>query len=115
MIRRPPRSTLFPYTTLFRSVAERPARTRSSCISATRGRGRVPTAPRGPEPPALTRVGPGLLCGLRRIHLLGRWVNKGKRKGRGFSPRAGEYAPLLPSATVIMRTLSVYENVLHHL
>src|SRR3712207_7393066 len=26
MIRRPPRSTLFPYTTLFRSVLERPAR-----------------------------------------------------------------------------------------
>src|SRR5687768_17781402 len=25
MIRRPPRSTLFPYTTLFRSVAEHPA------------------------------------------------------------------------------------------
>src|SRR2546429_4028038 len=25
MIRRPPRSTLFPYTTLFRSVARRPA------------------------------------------------------------------------------------------
>ena len=51
----------------------------------------------------------------RRIYLLGRWVNKGKRKGRGFSPRPGEYAPLLPSATVIMRTLSVYKNVLHHL
>jgi hypothetical protein len=41
--------------------------------------------------------------------------NKGERKGRGFSPRAGEYTALLPSATVIMRTLSVYENVLHHL
>src|SRR5258708_37689067 len=26
MIRRPPRSTLFPYTTLFRSVSERPHR-----------------------------------------------------------------------------------------
>src|SRR2546426_2410813 len=28
MIRRPPRSTLFPYTTLFRSPDERPARAR---------------------------------------------------------------------------------------
>src|SRR6266511_3178835 len=28
MIRRPPRSTLFPYTTLFRSADERPARLR---------------------------------------------------------------------------------------
>src|SRR2546421_6051044 len=26
MIRRPPRSTLFPYTTLFRSIVDRPAR-----------------------------------------------------------------------------------------
>src|SRR2546427_7536804 len=26
MIRRPPRSTLFPYTTLFRSIGERPCR-----------------------------------------------------------------------------------------
>src|SRR5215211_3514250 len=51
---------------------------------------------------------------LPRNPILGRWVNKGKRKGRRFSPRAGEYAPLLPSATVIMRPLSVYENVRHH-
>src|ERR1051326_2951495 len=36
MIRRPPRSTLFPYTTLFRSVHER----------------RRPTRPRGAEPGA---------------------------------------------------------------
>src|SRR3712207_6883307 len=28
MIRRPPRSTLFPYTTLFRSIGENPARLR---------------------------------------------------------------------------------------
>src|SRR5437588_6293322 len=30
MIRRPPRSTLFPYTTLFRSVAQKAASARSS-------------------------------------------------------------------------------------
>src|SRR2546426_8435835 len=30
MIRRPPRSTLFPYTTLFRSTGERPRRALSS-------------------------------------------------------------------------------------
>src|SRR5256885_11517865 len=35
MIRRPPRSTLFPYTTLFRSLSRRGARFRSLC------RGRV--------------------------------------------------------------------------
>src|SRR5256885_12730138 len=33
MIRRPPRSTLFPYTTLFRSQARRPS---SICVSARR-------------------------------------------------------------------------------
>src|SRR5215813_14851045 len=31
MIRRPPRSTLFPYTTLFRSLGARPSSTLSSC------------------------------------------------------------------------------------
>src|SRR2546427_6612021 len=31
MIRRPPRSTLFPYTTLFRSMRQSPPRSASSC------------------------------------------------------------------------------------
>src|SRR2546428_2006270 len=38
MIRRPPRSTLFPYTTLFRSRASRP-------LLADDGRGRRPALP----------------------------------------------------------------------
>src|SRR5258708_29590362 len=38
MIRRPPRSTLFPYTTLFRSHPVDPSPTRESC-RRTRGRG----------------------------------------------------------------------------
>src|SRR3712207_9070605 len=36
MIRRPPRSTLFPYTTLFRSEGGRLSRSVSACV-ATRG------------------------------------------------------------------------------
>src|SRR2546427_4221942 len=36
MIRRPPRSTLFPYTTLFRSRASRPPGTASSCGRSAR-------------------------------------------------------------------------------
>src|SRR2546422_8585491 len=40
MIRRPPRSTLFPYTTLFRSEVPRPAG------AVGRGRGRAPPRPR---------------------------------------------------------------------
>src|SRR3712207_8689416 len=50
MIRRPPRSTLFPYTTLFRSTAlpcgESRRRARSTPPSgASRDRGSPPTAP----------------------------------------------------------------------
>src|SRR5256885_9940616 len=33
MIRRPPRSTLFPYTTLFRSVKKKTAKTKSSKVN----------------------------------------------------------------------------------
>src|SRR5256885_13161408 len=44
MIRRPPRSTLFPYTTLFRSRRPRTARDLGA------GDGRAPGAGRGPRP-----------------------------------------------------------------
>src|SRR3712207_8033451 len=37
MIRRPPRSTLFPYTTLFRSGEDRPAGARRPCESGRAG------------------------------------------------------------------------------
>src|SRR2546425_8526360 len=48
MIRRPPRSTLFPYTTLFRSPSSSPRPTpRSSCTcSPARRRGRSRTSSR---------------------------------------------------------------------
>src|SRR2546421_7383862 len=39
MIRRPPRSTLFPYTTLFRSVRAASSRARCDTTSARRERG----------------------------------------------------------------------------
>src|SRR2546429_3423041 len=38
MIRRPPRSTLFPYTTLFRSSELRPIHARGSCEQSERSR-----------------------------------------------------------------------------
>src|SRR5437667_1629205 len=41
MIRRPPRSTLFPYTTLFRSHWSRVSRRANSPASGTPGRGAV--------------------------------------------------------------------------
>src|SRR2546430_5239138 len=37
MIRRPPRSTLFPYTTLFRSVADRPGHHRAGVQAHAQG------------------------------------------------------------------------------
>src|SRR2546430_9988739 len=45
MIRRPPRSTLFPYTTLFRSW--RTARARTAARRRGGGGGRCPRSPRG--------------------------------------------------------------------
>src|SRR5690606_42040759 len=52
MLRRPPRSTLFPYTTLFRSLADgagRPARTQRQCPRLL---------PRRPAHPAGAAAGP---------------------------------------------------------
>src|SRR2546422_4219246 len=53
MIRRPPRSTLFPYTTLFRSGRDQlQGRTRGAGqLSRVRGRADIGRAPRDPSPP----------------------------------------------------------------
>src|SRR5256885_2709600 len=48
MIRRPPRSTLFPYTTLFRSGVEQ----RRLAVGADRHRARVDAHGQGRQPPA---------------------------------------------------------------
>src|SRR2546422_7803629 len=52
MIRRPPRSTLFPYTTLFRSPGRRSGRPRTpGSTGGARGRGRSRACrSRGPRP-----------------------------------------------------------------
>src|SRR2546423_9817148 len=50
MIRRPPRSTLFPYTTLFRSSTSAPrARKASRCVSTRRRLHRPPPSGRSEE------------------------------------------------------------------
>src|SRR2546430_13598401 len=49
MIRRPPRSTLFPYTTLFRSAGARPARGDRGPPSVPRTGARDPRARTGEE------------------------------------------------------------------
>src|SRR3712207_8638206 len=58
MIRRPPRSTLFPYTTLFRSAGVAPRERRSRPATVPRGRwGRRPRrpGPSAPSPPGWLR------------------------------------------------------------
>src|SRR5256885_9717982 len=54
MIRRPPRSTLFPYTTLFRSLSEK--RPQADCKISEQGHGSLPT-----RPPKFCRL-PPLAC-----------------------------------------------------
>src|SRR3989475_6910969 len=47
MIRRPPRSTLFPYTTLFRSIADFNRKVEQK--KSLKGPSEVPAAPAGPQ------------------------------------------------------------------
>src|SRR2546425_5651992 len=63
MIRRPPRSTLFPYTTLFRSLPPRELRARSADERAT---GLVPRILRGDR--RGLGFSPALRAGTRRGH-----------------------------------------------
>src|SRR5437588_5258272 len=62
MIRRPPRSTLFPYTTLFRSRHMPPRSCHSPC--AGRGRGGRPAAPRSEEHTSELQSHSDLVCRL---------------------------------------------------
>src|SRR5258708_25096555 len=50
MIRRPPRSTLFPYTTLFRSIAELARLPRSRVIAASNNYVSAPIGVSEPQP-----------------------------------------------------------------
>src|SRR3712207_6958167 len=77
MIRRPPRSTLFPYTTLFRS----PAHARPAFSPADRLR--VLLDPAGPEPLSDFRLAGGrvfCLQGLRRLFALDAETGRVDRK-----------------------------------
>src|SRR5256884_6901301 len=65
MIRRPPRSTLFPYTTLFRSMIEPRGTTRSTSFRAT-------TPPKRLSRPRTSSIGvvaPSTRCVRSRSHL----------------------------------------------
>src|SRR2546430_9171583 len=63
MIRRPPRSTLFPYTTLFRSCGTQPVRHRERCVGA-RPRRQSPGGPRSEEHTSELQSQSNLVCRL---------------------------------------------------
>src|SRR2546422_2522252 len=77
MIRRPPRSTLFPYTTLFRSVlrhAERSRHERGACVARF---GRAPGGPVRRLPPRSEEHTSELQS---RLHLVCRLLLEKKKK-----------------------------------
>src|SRR5256885_7280212 len=64
MIRRPPRSTLFPYTTLFRSPGNAPARRQHAAVAAAHDRGKLANAPRSEEHTSELQSPCNLVCRL---------------------------------------------------
>src|SRR3712207_6881319 len=80
MIRRPPRSTLFPYTTLFRSDAVRQRMTSRDCVQS---RGDTPEPPRG-----LGRRAELIASILEAVSGLGRELTTGR--GPPFGQRRSE-------------------------
>src|SRR2546425_4679524 len=96
MIRRPPRSTLFPYTTLFRSIEERgatePRERLPEILALVRlGAARVVAHHRVDAPPH-DRVPERLAVGLRpdrRGDLAQNPRRRGVREGPGGEPRFG--------------------------
>src|SRR5258706_7759241 len=78
MIRRPPRSTLFPYTTLFRSF--RSPQARRGPRSARRSK-RLPEASRSEEHTSELQSLTNLVCRLllekkKKLHEVSDWVNQ---------------------------------------
>src|SRR5260221_10009412 len=63
MIRRPPRSTLFPYTTLFRSIVSQRA-AESDCLRCSQGRGEGTAEPRSEEHTSELQSHSDLVCRL---------------------------------------------------
>src|SRR5256885_13011608 len=99
MIRRPPRSTLFPYTTLFRSLVR----------AVKKSQDRKETRPMTPSPPIAAAAVSGATQSSRRflrqvllepasIALVGASDDVGKTGGRPpqFLPRAGFAGPIYP-------------------
>src|SRR6266404_196628 len=118
MIRRPPRSTLFPYTTLFRSLAvvtavSGPAKEDSHAAgrvvghgvtTARRGATDRPLAPRGAVPfPGFTVVGGGCEAPKQNGHAAGRVVGHGVAAAR----RRSADHPLGPGSAIPLPRIAV--------
>src|SRR2546429_5829598 len=94
MIRRPPRSTLFPYTTLFRS------RRRRASVAAhldPRGRASRPRRrgrPNGSRPPQIGKHTSELQS---RLHLVCRLLLEKKKKSNDVSTQHSQYTQTTPS------------------
>src|SRR5438034_11126535 len=71
MIRRPPRSTLFPYTTLFRSRAVEDAVAREAIRAMARPQGNVIAVGPNHERGRIVIVDVAGQCGTERVQLLG--------------------------------------------
>src|SRR2546422_6990599 len=80
MIRRPPRSTLFPYTTLFRSTSRRAARGRAS---PARRRGDIAASPKRSEEHTSELQS--------RLHLVCRLLLEKKKRARSSSSAPSLY------------------------
>src|SRR2546422_6421303 len=91
MIRRPPRSTLFPYTTLFRSALRRPREPEGARLPGRRVRGREPPDGPGAEPRRLPRSEEHTSELQSRLHLVCRLLleKKKKRTNRGLDAVSG--------------------------
>src|SRR5438445_3807374 len=81
MIRRPPRSTLFPYTTLFRSHPRGPARVSEAHGGGEPPPGRLPRASRSEEHTSELQSRQYLVCRLLLEKKNKRWIGVDVRSG----------------------------------
>src|SRR2546422_7491922 len=80
MIRRPPRSTLFPYTTLFRSRRSAPPSPPATCRCIARSPWRPAAGSRGRCPPVSSRSEEHTSELQSRLHLVCRLLLEKKKK-----------------------------------
>src|SRR5688572_32695419 len=90
MIRRPPRSTLFPYTTLFRSAPSSAATKRGSTprLTATRAGRRIEGNRAGLEPPGTSRSEEHTSELQSQSNLVCRLLLEKKKKKQSNKPKA---------------------------